>query len=197
MAIHAFGAYYGLACAWFLFRSHEGTGSNHPKNKPGYIDDLTAMIGTIFLWIYWPSFNAATATSKSGASANELLRMYAIINTVLSLCGATLSAFAASSAFKGKLDMAVVQNATLAGGVAVGSAATMLVGGNTVLNVSPGGALGIGAFAGARTVHALPSGGVDSRQCLLGNCTCLCIIAHRLEAAQVFCSPALTQFRIS
>ena len=42
-----------------------------------------------------------------------------------------------------------MQNATLAGGVAVGSSAVMAVGG-TVINVLPGGALGIGAAAGAQ-----------------------------------------------
>jgi ammonia channel protein AmtB len=152
IAIHAFGAYYGLAATWVLFRSAKGAGGEHAKNRCGYIDDLTAMIGTIFLWVYWPSFNAAIAVASESAGNSGVttgaLRMYAGVNTALSLCGATLAAFAACSAFKGKLDMVVVQNATLAGGVAVGSAATMLVGG-TVLNVSPGGAVAIGAAAGA------------------------------------------------
>jgi ammonium transporter Rh len=159
IAIHAFGAYYGLAATLVLYKSSSGVGGSHAKNGAAYINDLTAMVGTIFLWVFWPSFNAAIATVSadsgvggdggvSSAVTTSALRMYAVVNTVLSLCGATLSTFAACSAFKGKLDMVLVQNATLAGGVAVGSATTMLVGGS-VINVSTGGAVAVGALAGA------------------------------------------------
>jgi ammonia channel protein AmtB len=58
-------------------------------------------------------------------------QFYCIVNTVVSLLGACLSAFACSAAFEGKLDMVHIQNATLAGGVAVGSAAN--------LKIAPGG----------------------------------------------------------
>lgn len=131
--------------------------ADHSKNGSVYITDVTAMIGTIFLWIYWPSFNAAVATIASDAgedmeATTSQLRMYAIINTSLSLCSATIATFAASSFFKGKLDMVLVQNATLAGGVAVGSATTMLVG-TSVINITPGGAVAVGAIAGAGLLH--------------------------------------------
>ncbi len=49
----------------------------------------------------------------------------------MSLLGAAVSTFATSAALMGKFDMVHIQNATLAGGVAIGSAAN--------LNVSPGG----------------------------------------------------------
>lgn len=152
IAIHVFGAYFGLAAAWVLYKDEKSVGGDHKKNGSEYITDVTAMIGTIFLWIYWPSFNAAIATVSADdgqdmKTTTEQLRMYAIINTSLSLCAATMSTFAASAFFKGKLDMVLVQNATLAGGVAVGSATTMLVG-TTVINITPGGAVAVGAFAG-------------------------------------------------
>lgn len=152
IAIHVFGAYFGLAAAWVLYKKEKTVGGAHPKNGSEYINDVTAMIGTIFLWIYWPSFNAAVATVGLDAgedmkATTAQLRMYAIINTSLSLCAATISTFAASAFFKGKLDMVLIQNATLAGGVAVGSATTMLVG-TTVINITPGGAVAVGAIAG-------------------------------------------------
>jgi ammonium transporter Rh len=152
IAIHVFGAYFGLAAAWVLYKDEPGVGA-HGKNGSEYITDVTAMIGTIFLWIYWPSFNAAIATVSADVgedmqATTAQLRMYAIINTSLSLCAATISTFAASCYFKGKMDMVLIQNATLAGGVAVGSATTMLVG-TTVINITPGGAVAVGAIAGA------------------------------------------------
>lgn len=66
ITIHAFGAYYGLAASLVL--SHEAGGSGHPKNGAGYTSDITAMIGTIFLFIFWPSFNGALASGAALAS---------------------------------------------------------------------------------------------------------------------------------
>jgi hypothetical protein len=51
MSIHAFGAYFGLAASLVL--SPKGSGSSHSKNNASYVSDMTAMIGTIFLWIFW------------------------------------------------------------------------------------------------------------------------------------------------
>jgi ammonium transporter Rh len=51
MSIHAFGAYFGLAASLVL--SPKGSGSSHGKNNASYVSDMTAMIGTIFLWIFW------------------------------------------------------------------------------------------------------------------------------------------------
>lgn len=61
MSIHAFGAYFGLAVAMFV--ACEGSGSSHAKNGASYNSDITAMIGTIFLFIFWPSFNGALASN--------------------------------------------------------------------------------------------------------------------------------------
>lgn len=62
------------------------------------------------------------------------------MNTILALLGASVAAFASSSAFSGKFNMVHIQNATLAGGVAIGSAAN--------LNFTPAGAVGVGILAG-------------------------------------------------
>ena len=61
MSIHAFGAYFGLAASLML--SPQGSGSSHPKNGASYTSDMTAMIGTLFLFIFWPSFNGALASN--------------------------------------------------------------------------------------------------------------------------------------
>jgi hypothetical protein len=55
-------------------------------------------------------------------------QFFCVVNTVVALLGACLSAFAASAAVEGKLNMVHIQNATLAGGVAVGSSANLQIG---------------------------------------------------------------------
>ncbi|KAL0967183.1 hypothetical protein UPYG_G00248820 [Umbra pygmaea] len=133
MIIHAFGAYFGLAVARMLYRPALRNG--HEKEGSVYHSDLFAMIGTVFLWMFWPSFNSAIAAP----GADQLM---AVTNTYFSLAACVLSAYAISSLVehKGKLDMVHIQNATLAGGVAVGTCADM--------NIGPFGAMTIGFVAG-------------------------------------------------
>ncbi|KAL4630569.1 ammonium transporter Rh type A [Arapaima gigas] len=133
MTIHAFGAYFGLAVARMLYRP--GLKNGHENDGSVYHSDLFAMIGTIFLWMFWPSFNSAIADPG-------VPQFTAVVNTYLSLAACVLSAYALSSLVehKGKLDMVHIQNATLAGGVAVGTCADMAIG--------PFGAMLIGFLAG-------------------------------------------------
>uniref|UniRef100_A0A674E7B9 Ammonium transporter Rh type A n=1 Tax=Salmo trutta TaxID=8032 RepID=A0A674E7B9_SALTR len=133
MIIHAFGAYFGLAVARMLYRPALRNG--HENDGSVYHSDLFAMIGTVFLWMFWPSFNSAIA--EPGAD-----QLMAVTNTYFSLAACVLSAYAVSSLVehKGKLDMVHIQNATLAGGVAVGTCADM--------DIGPFGAMIIGFVAG-------------------------------------------------
>lgn len=78
-----------------------------------------AMIGTIFLWCYWPSFNGVFAEGNS--------QMRVVVNTTLALSASCIMAFATSSLYcNGKFEMEDVLNATLAGGVVVGSTSDMM-----------------------------------------------------------------------
>nr|XP_033795406.1 ammonium transporter Rh type A isoform X2 [Geotrypetes seraphini] len=133
MAIHAFGAYFGLAVACVLYRPSLNNG--HENEGSVYHSDLFAMIGTLFLWMFWPSFNSAIADPGEHQKR-------AIINTYFALAASVLTTYAFSSLYdhKGKLDMVHIQNATLAGGVAVGTCADM--------NINPFGAMIIGFTAG-------------------------------------------------
>ena len=66
------------------------------------------------LWIFWPSFCAALV-------APELIPFTAV-NVVLALCGATLVTYFASLTLRhGRISIADIANASLAGGVAIGS----------------------------------------------------------------------------
>lgn len=145
IAIHAFGAYFGLGVSLALRnRNNDLTPSDGQPivdlNGPSYISDITATLGSIFLWIYWPSFN-------SGLTETEGEYQRAVINTYLSLAAATVTTFVMSAALshqKGKFDMVHIQNSTLAGGVAVGSVCN--------LHIGAGGAIAVGIGAGFLSV---------------------------------------------
>lgn len=110
--IHTFGCYFGLAITPFLTSSST---KGHPDNSACYTSDLLSMAGSLWLWMMWPSFNAAIA-SEAGQN-------YAVVNTFLSLLGSTIATFVVSRAIcGGKFDPVHIQNATLAGGVVMGVA---------------------------------------------------------------------------
>ncbi|KAG2438274.1 hypothetical protein HYH02_010972 [Chlamydomonas schloesseri] len=145
IVIHLFGAYYGLAASLMISRNQPLHGLDNPKNTGAYLNDLFSMIGTIFLFIYWPSFNGALAAVSAGdladaSDAAKAAQFLCIVNTLLSLLGAGLAVFATSAAVGGRFNMVHIQNSTLAGGVAMGAACT--------LSLTPGGALVVGCAAG-------------------------------------------------
>ena len=130
MYVHTFGAYFGLGVS-YMFAPKEGAGHKHDASV--YHSDMFAMVGTLFLWMFWPSFN--------GALAGGVAQMRVIVNTVLALSGSCITAFMVSGIMnQGKYGMVEIQNATLAGGVAVGSSADLVI--------TPAGALVVGAVAG-------------------------------------------------
>jgi len=53
------------------------------------------MIGTLFLWVFWPSFNGALAGTASGAQHR------AAINTTIAIAASCVSAFVISKARHG------------------------------------------------------------------------------------------------
>ncbi|XP_036394333.1 ammonium transporter Rh type B [Megalops cyprinoides] len=133
MTIHTFGAYFGLVVARVLYRPQLSK-SQH-KNCSVYHSDLFAMIGTIYLWMFWPSFNSAITEHGDDQHRTAM-------NTYYSLAACTLATYAFSSlvSHDGKLDMVHIQNAALAGGVAVGTAGEMML--------TPFGSMIVGFLAG-------------------------------------------------
>ena len=136
MFVHTFGAYFGLAAS-FVFGMKEKPKEHHLEG-PSYNSDIFAMIGTVFLWLFWPSFNSASLEGDD--------QQRAIINTLLSISSSCVIAFATSALVSkdSKFNMVHVQNSTLAGGVAIGTAAGMMC--------EPVGALVVGALAGVISV---------------------------------------------
>lgn len=71
------------------------------------------MIGTLFIFLFWPSVNAAGATGDAYHRA--------VVNTILAMITSILSAAYTSRLMYGRLDMTTILNATLAGGTAIGT----------------------------------------------------------------------------
>ena len=95
------------------------------------------MIGTLFLWMYWPSFN--------GALASGAIRHRIVINSTFSIIASCIASFIFSPLFnQGKYDMEHLLNATLAGGVIIGT--------NADLTEQPGYAFLIGFIGGTFSV---------------------------------------------
>jgi len=131
MYVHTFGAYFGLAVSWFLTNGDKLRKSRFESSRDS---DLFAMIGTLFLWMFWPSFNGALAVGNA--------QHRVVINTVLALTNSCVSSIIFSKLLRPghRLSMVDLQNASLAGGVAVGSSSDLVIG--------PYASLIIGAIAG-------------------------------------------------
>ncbi len=109
IVIHQFGAYFGLGVIVRMTTKEDFT----KKIESDKISNQFSMLGSMVLWIFWPSFCAAPA---------EISRMpTAAVNTVLSLCAATIATYLATTMIRKKIMIEDIANAALAGGVAIGS----------------------------------------------------------------------------
>ncbi|KIH45606.1 ammonium transporter, partial [Ancylostoma duodenale] len=112
LVVHAFGAYFGLAAALVGKKKNvmemDEQGSIHHS-------DLFSMIGTLLLWVFFPSFNAAVQEPEDA-------RHRAIMNTYLAMASGTVTTFILSSFVDnlGRFNMIHIQSSTLSGGVAIG-----------------------------------------------------------------------------
>ena len=108
------------------------------------VERFSGCFSQVVLWVYWPSFVAGA--TPAGTPDAELQ----LVQTILSLAGATVTTFALSSFLheEGKLRPVDVQNATLAGGVSIGIlAGTPLTAAGAMLVGSLAGALSTLGFA--------------------------------------------------
>ena len=124
------------------------------------ISTSMAMIGTFFLWMFWPSFNAGIFP------LNQFEKSLVISNTILSLAGSCLSAIVASILIRKnrKIDIEDVLNATLAGGVIIGAPAGVLT--------NSGGAIAIGFIGGAISTLCFAKLGPKLKECMRLDDTC-------------------------
>jgi ammonium transporter Rh len=109
IVIHAFGALFGLGVAMSMTTPRE----RDIEIETDATSDRFSMLGSMVLWIFWPSFCAALV-------APELIPA-TVVNVFLALCGSTIATYILSVLLRGKISIADIANAALAGGVAIGS----------------------------------------------------------------------------
>jgi len=115
--IHLFGATFGLVTSLF-YQKKAALADKHQMDEGNYLSDLVSIIGTLFLFCYWPSFNGATLVGG--------FQERAVINTYLSLSVGVICSIFWSKIIYGKLDMEIVLMASIAGGVAMGCNAPII-----------------------------------------------------------------------
>jgi len=64
MYVHTFGAYFGLAASYFFKAKLSAMKPASDENGGGYLSQTIAMVGTVFLYMFWPSFNGALASEN-------------------------------------------------------------------------------------------------------------------------------------
>lgn len=128
VVIHAFGAYFGLGVVSNTAKRF----SNDPLCESSKTSSQFCLLGSMILWIFWPSFTSAIVSPDKV--------VLTAINTVFALCGATIATYIFSRLLRGKIEIEDIANAALAGGVAIGSLCD---------TTTPGFSLLIGIAAGA------------------------------------------------
>ncbi|NXA76470.1 RHBGB protein, partial [Thryothorus ludovicianus] len=135
LTIHTFGAYFGLMVSRVLYQPHKDKRKREEQQDTGHQTDVFAVVGTIYLWIFWPSFTSSTTVYDNAEN-------WAVLNTYFSLVASTVATFILSPVLyeKSTPRMVQIQDATLAGLAVMGMPGEMLV--------TPFGALIAGFLAG-------------------------------------------------
>jgi len=107
--IHSFGALFGIAAAFSMTTKKE----YETPVESDETSDRFSVLGSIALWIFWPSFCAALVAPKDIPMT--------IVNVIMALCGSTLATYVTSLKLRGKISIGDMANAALAGGVIIGS----------------------------------------------------------------------------
>lgn len=149
--IHAFGALFGLGAAVSMTTLKD----RDVRIASDFVSDRFSLLGSMVLWVFWPSFCSALVVP-------ELVPATAM-NVVMALCGSTLLTYFATVTLRRGICAADIANATLAGGVAIGS---------TCASVSLLAAFAIGAVAGLVSTFgfAVIQGRLQKRLRLVDTC---------------------------
>lgn len=163
MMISEFGACFGLAASIF-FNPKKAKEDKFKQNEGDYFSNLTAFVGSIFLFMYWPSFNSVLA--------NGLAQQRSSVNTLASISGSLLIAAYVSRLVKRKIDAETILHAAFAGGVCMGASSDLIT--------NPGFAMLTGAIIGGITAIGFLFGNHWCRETFNLHDTCGVLWSHGL-----------------
>lgn len=109
IVIHAFGALFGVGVVLALTSKGEAA----VPIESDFTSDRFSMLGSMVLWVFWPSFCAALVAPEKVP--------FTAVNVVIALCGSTLATYLSTVALRRKISISDIANASLAGGVAIGA----------------------------------------------------------------------------
>ncbi|XP_005429470.1 ammonium transporter Rh type B [Geospiza fortis] len=122
LTMHTFGAYFGLMVSRVLYQPHKDKRKREEQQDKGHQKDVLAAVGTIYLWIFWPSFTSTTTVHHDAEN-------WAALNSYFSLVASTVSTFILSPVLyeESTPRMVQIQDATLAAMAVMGMAGEMLL----------------------------------------------------------------------
>ena len=129
--IYLFGAVYGFIISMILLTQNPIKNRiihNFDRSRSDYYSNIISAIGSLFIWLYFPSFNTARIhyDKRKDESLLEFLRYRGIINTYMSMMGSTVASFITSAMYsEGKLKMHHILKASYAGGVIIAGSCTV------------------------------------------------------------------------
>jgi len=109
IVIHAFGALFGAGVVMAITNKKESA----IPIESDYTSDKFSMLGSMVLWVFWPSFCAALVSPEKVP--------FTAINVIIALCGSTLATYLTTVGLRRKISISDIANASLAGGVAIGA----------------------------------------------------------------------------
>ena len=113
--IHIFAAYFGVGVSYVV-------GAPYTEFKESsYLNPEICLFGTLFLYIYWPSFVGGSYTSNSPEAQHSFL------NTIIAMNASAITSFVFSPLFSkgGKFRVEDVRTSTIAGGIVTGAVCTI------------------------------------------------------------------------
>lgn len=132
--IHTFGAIFGIVVSIVNFCPSQEFSkiSSSPHLNSDYYSNIFSFIGSLFLWLYFPSFNTANIQCLDNDNKNcknelrEIFRYRGIMNTYLSLVGSAIAAFVVSPLVSnGKLKIDHLLHSSYVGGIIIGGCCTI------------------------------------------------------------------------
>ena len=125
--IFTFGAIFGFTVSFVLSYDYSFRDKmrNNQNQKSDYYSNIISAIGSIFIWLYFPSFNTAKIHCDHDKNVMEIMRYRGIINTYMSMIGSTMVAFCMSALLSNqKFKMEHILRSSYVGGVIIAGSCT-------------------------------------------------------------------------